>query len=127
MRDIVRFQLCGEPFAVEAGHVVEVLALGEPTPVPGTPAFLLGVINHRGRVVPVLDLRAQLVANADTDACAELTDAVAVSVGEMTFAIAAEGVEESARETPAALDAARVTVLDLEALAADPRLRIDDE
>jgi hypothetical protein len=45
----------------------------------------------------------------------------------MTFAIAAESVEETARVPVEALDRALVTVLDLEALAADPRLRIDDE
>ena len=125
VRDVVRFTLCGEPFAVAAEHVLEALPLGAPTPVPGTPPFLLGVVNHRGRVLPVMDLRRQLVPAGD--ASAELTDAVAVSVDGMTFAIAAEAVEETARERVEALDQALVTVLDLEALAADPRLRIDDE
>jgi purine-binding chemotaxis protein CheW len=124
-RDVVRFTLCGQRFAVDARSVLEALPLGEPTPVPGTPAFLLGVINHRGRVLPVLDLRRQLVPGGDVGA--QLTNTVAVSVDGMTFGIAAEAVEETARERPRALDAALVTVLDLEALAADPRLRIDDE
>ncbi|WP_053226140.1 chemotaxis protein CheW [Solirubrobacter soli] len=121
-RDVVRFTLCGESFAVAAEHVLEALPLGEPTPVPGTPPFLLGVVNHRGRVLPVMDLRRQLVPQGD--AAAELTDTVAVSVDGVTFGIAAEAVEETTGET---LDEALVTVLDLEALAADPRLRIDDE
>jgi purine-binding chemotaxis protein CheW len=123
-RDIVRFTLCGEPFAVAAEHVLEALPLGAPTPVPGTPPFLLGVVNHRGRVLPVMDLRRHLVPG---DTAAELTDIVAVSVDGMTFGIAAEAVEETTRERVEALDQALVTVLDLESLAADPRLRIDDE
>ena len=93
--------------------------------MPGTPAFLLGVVNHRGRVLPVMDLRRQLVP--DGDRSAELTQTVAVAIDGMTFGIAAEAVEETSRERVEALDRALVTVLDLEALAADPRLRIDDE
>jgi hypothetical protein len=76
-------------------------------------------------VLPVLDLRRQLVPEGD--ATPELAEAVAVSVDGMTFAIAAEAVEEATRERVEALDQGLVTVLDLEALAADPRLRVDDE
>ncbi len=123
-REFVRFTLCGERFAVAAEHVIEALPLGEPTPVPGTPAFLLGVLNHRGRVLPVLDLRRQLVPEGN--AGAELTETIAVSIDGTTFGIAAEAVQETARERVEALDRALVTVLDLEALAADPRLRIDE-
>jgi purine-binding chemotaxis protein CheW len=124
-RDVVRFQLCGEPFAVDAQCVLEALPFGAPTPVPGTPKHLLGVINHRGRVLPVFDLRGQLVPHGETHQ--PLTDAVAVSAGGMTFVLAAEAVQETSRERAQALKDALVTVLDLEALAADPRLRIDDE
>jgi purine-binding chemotaxis protein CheW len=124
-RDFVRFTLCGEHFAVDAEHVLEALPLGEPTPVPGTPGFLVGVVNHRGRVLPVLDLRRQLVPQGDSGA--ELTDTLAVAIEGLTFGIAAESVEQTTREHPSDLERAFVTLLDLEALAADPRLRIDDE
>jgi purine-binding chemotaxis protein CheW len=124
-QDVVRFTLCGEPFAVAAEHVVEATAIGEPTPVPGTPEFLLGVVNHRGRVLPVVDLRRQLVP--DGDRSAELTQTVTVTIDELTFGIAAETVQETSRERLEALDRELVTVLDLQALAADPRLRIDEE
>jgi purine-binding chemotaxis protein CheW len=124
-RDYVRITLCGDRFALAAEHMLEATPLGDPTPVPGTPAFLLGVINHRGRVVPVLDLRRQLVPHGDPSA--ELTQTVVVAIDGMTFGIAAESVEQAARERAQDLDRELVTVLDLEALAADPRLRIDDE
>lgn len=122
---IVVFVLCGERFAVVAEHVLEALPLLEPTPVPGTPESLLGVINHRGRVLPVMDLRRQLVPGGAIDRA--LTHAVAVAVGGMTFGIAAEAVEETSRGRAGAHDRSVLTVLDLEALAADPRLRIDDD
>ena len=115
------FSVCGERFAVDAEHVLEAFELGEPTPVPGTPERLVGVVNHRGRVLGVMDLRETLVAGGARDG--ELTHAVAVEIDGLTFGIAAEAVEETSRERAGAL----LTVLDLEALAADTRLRIDDE
>src|SRR5690606_17029051 len=46
-----------ELFAVEAGRVREILDLVPITEVPNSPAFVGGVINVRGRVVPLADLR----------------------------------------------------------------------
>jgi purine-binding chemotaxis protein CheW len=51
------FFLGQEVFAVDVAKTREVLDLIEITRVPGTPAFMLGVINLRGCVVPVIDLR----------------------------------------------------------------------
>ncbi len=51
------FDLRGETFALEAGVVREVLDLTPETRVPGAPAFVDAVINFRGRVIPLADLR----------------------------------------------------------------------
>jgi purine-binding chemotaxis protein CheW len=51
------FKLGGESFAVDVIKTQEVLDYMGPTRVPQTPPFMLGVINLRGRVVPVIDLR----------------------------------------------------------------------
>jgi chemotaxis signal transduction protein len=120
-RDLVFFTLAGERFAAEAAHVAEAFAPAALTPIPGDRSWLLGIVAHRGGVLPVLDLRFLLAPGGPDDV--PLTHVVATAHG---FGIAAEAVEETARATPAELAAARVTVLDLEALAADPRLRIDD-
>jgi purine-binding chemotaxis protein CheW len=119
--DVVVFTLCGERFGVDAGQVIEAFELGTPTPVPGTPERVIGVVNHRGRVLGVFDVRGVLVPDGPRDA--ELTQAVAVRADGLTFVIAAEAVEETNRER----SSARLTVLDPEELAADARLRIDDE
>lgn len=50
------FQLAGEEYAVRILEVREIIEFGEVTRVPGTPAFVRGVTNLRGRVVPVIDL-----------------------------------------------------------------------
>ncbi len=51
------FDLNGETFGLEAGLVREVLDLMPETDVPGAPAFAGAVINFRGRVIPLVDLR----------------------------------------------------------------------
>ncbi len=50
------FRLGDFQFGVGSAHVLEVLRPGPVTPLPKTPAFLLGVCAHRGDVLPVLDL-----------------------------------------------------------------------
>lgn len=51
------FMLDDEVFALDVSQVREVLDLQPITKVPGTPPFMRGVINVRGSVVPVMDLR----------------------------------------------------------------------
>ena len=51
------FRLDGEVFGLEIGQVREVLDVTTLTRVPKTPEFMRGVINLRGSVVPVVDLR----------------------------------------------------------------------
>ena len=54
------FLLDKEHFAIEIRRIREVLAYTPPTKVPRTPLFMVGVINLRGHVVPVIDLRLKL-------------------------------------------------------------------
>ena len=56
-QSFVVFRLGKEGYALEVMRVQEVLDMQSLTEVPGGPRFLLGVINLRGHVVPVYDLR----------------------------------------------------------------------
>jgi purine-binding chemotaxis protein CheW len=51
------FQLAREEFGVQVLKVREIMGLQEITAVPQTPGFVKGVINLRGKVIPVIDLR----------------------------------------------------------------------
>jgi purine-binding chemotaxis protein CheW len=56
--EVVVFTLGNEEYALETRHVREVVRLADCTPLPGAPPFLLGVINLRGDILAVLDLRS---------------------------------------------------------------------
>jgi purine-binding chemotaxis protein CheW len=51
------FQLAGEEFGIGVLKVREIMGMHEITAVPQTPPYVKGVINLRGKVVPVVDLR----------------------------------------------------------------------
>ncbi len=60
MEHIVTFFLDREEYGVNVKQVQEIRRVGEVTPVPRAPEFVRGVINLRGRILPVVDLRAKL-------------------------------------------------------------------
>jgi purine-binding chemotaxis protein CheW len=53
----VIFQVGAQNFAVEITRVKEIQRYQQPTPIPKSPAFLEGVIEVRGNLIPVVDLR----------------------------------------------------------------------
>lgn len=56
-KQYLTFYLKSQLFGVPIGAVREINRLSEITPVPQTPSFVAGVINLRGKVIPVVDLR----------------------------------------------------------------------
>lgn len=68
-KQYVTFSLGEELFGLEVTRTREILSLTPVTKVPQTPDYLLGVINLRGQVVPVVDMRLKLglPANAETE------------------------------------------------------------
>lgn len=63
-RQYLTFTLGGEMFAVETLSVKEIIEYGQITAVPMMPPSIRGVINLRGAVVPVIDLKARFGAPA---------------------------------------------------------------
>jgi len=57
---LATFFLAGEEYGVEVRQVQEIRRVTEITSVPRAPEFIRGVINLRGRILPVLDLRRRL-------------------------------------------------------------------
>jgi purine-binding chemotaxis protein CheW len=55
--EIVEFMLAYEKYGIESSYVREIHTLRELTPVPCTPPFVLGIINVRGQIVSVIDMK----------------------------------------------------------------------
>ena len=141
--EILVFTLAGERYGIEAARVLEVVPVRGLTPVPCVPAFVLGVVNHRGRILPVLELRR--LFDLAGHGVAEGSRVVAVEAGGMTFGVFAEAVigtvtvgTHEVAPPPVILPGDRqaflrgvtggmVAILDLEALARDPRITVNDE
>jgi len=141
--ELLVFSLAPERYGIETAHVLDVFPLLGLTPVPHTPPFVLGVVNHRGRILPLLDLRR--LFQLPGQATAERGRVVAVNAGGMTFGIFADAVAGTALVAVQDVSAHPVTVagdhraifrgvteqmvavLDLEALARDRRIMVNDE
>jgi purine-binding chemotaxis protein CheW len=57
MIEVVEFSLASETYAFEAAFVREVYPLKDYTPIPGVPPFVLGIVNVRGQIMSVIDLK----------------------------------------------------------------------
>ena len=60
IREFLSFQLGGEEYGIDILRVQEIRGCETVTRIASAPAYLKGVVNLRGTIVPVIDLRAQL-------------------------------------------------------------------
>ena len=58
--ELILLEVAGTDFCIDIRSVREIRGFTASTPLPQAPDFVLGVINLRGAVMPVLDLRARL-------------------------------------------------------------------
>lgn len=92
---VVVFDLASEYYGVEIGDVREILRMQEITRVPGAPTFVEGVINLRGRVVPVVDLRKRLLVS--TSERTQDTRILVVDMGGRDVGVIVDAVTEVLR------------------------------
>jgi purine-binding chemotaxis protein CheW len=58
-REVLVFEVAGQTYGLPSGDVLELVRAVAITPLPGAPPVIEGVVNVRGRVLPVLDVRAR--------------------------------------------------------------------
>lgn len=141
--EVVEFGLAHEHYALEAGYVQEVHPLEQLTPLPCTPHFVVGLINVRGRIVPVIDLKKffDLPEKGITD----LHGVLLMQRADLEFGILADtilgmrriGLEEIQPSLPTltgiradylkGVTAERLVILDGGKILADPRIIVDEE
>jgi purine-binding chemotaxis protein CheW len=90
------FQLASEEFGIRVLKVREIMGLQEITAVPQTPAHVKGVINLRGKVVPVVDLRLKfgLPAAEYTQRTCIIVTQIQGESGPVMIGIVVDGVSE---------------------------------
>lgn len=90
------FQLGKETFGVEILKVQEIIGMLDVTAVPRTPDFVRGVINLRGRVIPVVDLRRKfnLPPIPDTELTCIVVVQFASPQGSVTMGVIVDQVSE---------------------------------
>ncbi len=92
---LVVFDLAAEFYGVDIGDVREIIRMLTITRVPGAPRFVEGVINLRGRVVPVVDLRKRLDLQV-TEQTKE-SRIVVVDIADREVGVIVDGVTEVLR------------------------------
>lgn len=92
----VTFSLGDELFGVEVSRTKEILSLTPVTKVPQTPDYMLGVINLRGQVVPVVDMRLKLglLAGEESEDTCIIVVEVEVDGDIITIGALADAVKE---------------------------------
>lgn len=93
--ELVSFQLGPEEYAIDILGVQEIIRMVEITPVPNAPHYVEGVVNLRGKVIPIINLRMRLGLSS-TEHMKD-TRIVVVDVGHVLLGFIVDSVEEVLR------------------------------
>lgn len=86
------FRLGNEDYGMEIFHVIEIVGIQNITEVPDMPEYIKGVINLRGSVIPVMDLRLRF--NMPERAYDDRTCLIVVRVDDISIALVVDRVNE---------------------------------
>ena len=101
-KQLVVFDLASESYGVDIDAVREIIRMQEITRVPRTPEFVEGVINLRGKVIPVVDLRKRFglaVGEENKD-----NRIVVVDIGGQDIGVVVDAVTEVLRIPASAIE-----------------------
>lgn len=96
------FHLGAEEFGIPVLSVREIMGLQDITAVPQTPPHVRGVINLRGKVIPVVDLRLKF--GLDGQEYGHRTSIIVVKLADAMMGIIVDGVSEVLNLTPADIE-----------------------
>ena len=108
---IVTFNL-GEEYGVPISQVQEIVRVGSITMVPNSPSYMEGVINLRGRVLPVLNLRKRLRLSAT-----EMSNAsriMVIEVGNKVIGLLVDAVSQVIKVPLSSVETAPEEVLEVD-------------
>jgi purine-binding chemotaxis protein CheW len=88
--EVIEFILAAESYGIESAFVREVYPLKDYTPLPGLPPYIFGIINVRGQILPVIDLKKFF--NLSEKGLGELNKVIILRNDQMEFGILADEV-----------------------------------
>jgi purine-binding chemotaxis protein CheW len=92
IQQYLSFALGDEQYGIEILRVQEIKGYSGITPIPNTPPHIRGVMNLRGTVIPVVDLRAKF--RLETRAYDKFTVIIVVTVGARIIGLVVDGVSD---------------------------------
>lgn len=92
---LVVFELANEFYGINIAVVESIIKMQEITQLPQTPAYIKGVTNLRGTVLPVIDLRIRF--GLDTQKDTKQTRVIIVTMGTVKVGLMVDGVSEVLR------------------------------
>ncbi len=99
---LVVFKLNSEEYGVPVQNVQEIIRMTEITTIPKTPAHVTGVINRRGDIIPIVDLKNFFeLGSSETD---EDSRIVVVEVGQEILGVIVDHVSEVLRLSTEAIE-----------------------
>jgi purine-binding chemotaxis protein CheW len=109
---VVCFKLADEEYALDITRVQEVIRMQNITFVPQMPDFVLGVVNIRGSVVPVFDLRKKF--NLPQKSFDEATKILVVTVDKEYISFVVDEILDNIKIDGAQLDPAPTVKMEIE-------------
>jgi purine-binding chemotaxis protein CheW len=140
--EIIRFRMASETYGVESAFVREMYPLKDFTPLPGVPPFVLGIVNIRGQILSVVDLKKFF--NLPERGLGDLNNVIILRDDRMEFGILADvilgvvhfsldaiqalplTVSEIGAEYLRGVTSDRVIILDAEKILGDKRIIVND-
>ena len=101
-RQLVVFDLASEAYGVDISTVREIIRMQTVTRMPRTPEYVEGVINLRGKVTPVIDLRTRFGLDEGEESVAKRI--IVVDTGERSMGFVVDGVSEVLRIPSASVE-----------------------
>lgn len=88
----ISFRVAGEEFAIDIMAVREIKGWSETTPLPNQPEYLLGILNLRGTIVPIYDLRCRFGMGLTT--ASRMHVVIIVALQERTVGLLVDAVSD---------------------------------
>ena len=88
--EILEFLLAYENYGIETSHIHQVYPLRDLTPLPGTPPFHMGIINARGRILSVIDIKR--LFDLPEKGLTDLNKVIVIYNDDMEFGILADAI-----------------------------------